>query len=176
MLKNIKAIIKYCKENKTFLIYFTNNFWSYILSYYNEPKQNNIYICFQLRELFKKYNKLVDDIYNLLEKKDKVKMTTIKKEANSYFERDEFAFILAQMITKYNNKSEVSDIEKLAFITGYNPYYIEPKYSNKVDCSIFDTLDLNQIDEKFIEDFKRRNFETIFKDNISEYIILKNMR
>ena len=170
VLKNIKAIINYCKENKTFLIYFTNNFWSYILSYYNEPKQNNIYICFQLRELFKKYNELVDDIYNLLEKKDKVKMTTIKKEANSYFERDEFAFILAQMITKYNNKSEVSDIEKLAFITGYNPYYIEPKYSNKVDCSIFDTLDLNQIDEKFIEDFKRRNFETIFKDNISEYI------
>ena len=97
-------------------------------------------------------------------------MATIKKETNSYFERDEFAVILAQMIAKYNNKSEVSDIEKWAFITGYNPNYIEWKYLNKVDCSIFDTLDLIQIDEKFIEEFKKRNFDKIFKDNISEYI------
>ena len=58
----------------------------------------------------------------------------------------------------------------MAFITKYNPYYIEPKYSSKVDCRIFDYFDLNTIDNEFIEDFKQMNFECIFKGYISEYI------
>ncbi len=52
----------------------------------------------------------------------------------------------------------------------YNPYYRESKYRNKVDCNIFDSLDLNEIDNDFINYFKGFNFESIFKDNIAEYI------
>ena len=44
LIKNIKSIINFSEENKTFIIYFTNNFWKYVLNYYNEPKQDNIYI------------------------------------------------------------------------------------------------------------------------------------
>ena len=165
VIDNIKSIIKFCKDKKTFLIYFTNNFWKYILNYYNEPKIDNIYICFQLRGTFMEYHDLVLKVF---EKKDA--KFTIKKDSTNYFERDEFAFLLDQIIRKYNNNPEVKNIEKLAFITQYNPYYIEPKYSNKVDCSIFDSFDLNKIDNEFIGDFRRMNFEKIFKDNISEYI------
>jgi hypothetical protein len=104
----------------------------------------------------------------VFEKKDS--KFTIKKEANNYSERDEFSFLLDQIIRKYNNNPELKDIEKLRFITQYNPYYRESKYFNKVDCGIFDSLDLAQIDDDFIEDFKRMNFEYIFKDNIAEYI------
>ena len=57
---------------------------------------------------------------------------------------------------------------KLAFIVKYNPYYKDPKYSNKIDCDLFDFFDLNQIDNEFIEDFKNMNFEIIFKNNITE--------
>ena len=46
-------IIEFSKKNKAFLIYFTNNFWKFILSCYNEPNQDNIYICFQFRNIFK---------------------------------------------------------------------------------------------------------------------------
>ena len=45
-----------------------------------------------------------------------------------------------------------------------------PKYSNKVDCEIFDSIDLNNIDNEFINDFRGMNFEIIFKDYISDYI------
>ena len=165
VIDNIKSIIDFCQEKKTFLVYFTNNFWQYILNYYNEPKIDNKYICSILREVFKKYHELVLKIF---EKKD-IKFT-IKKDAINYFERDEFAFLLDQIIRKYNDSPEVKNIEKLAFITQYNPYYKEPKYSNKVDCGIFDSFDLNKIDDEFIGDFKRMNFEIIFKDNIAEYI------
>ena len=112
IIKNMKSIITFSKENNTFLIYFNNIFWQYILNYFNEPKQNNIWICFQLREIFIKYYELVEKIFA---KKDN--KFTIKKDATSYFEKDEFAFLLDQIIRKYNNNKEVNNIEKLAFIT-----------------------------------------------------------
>ena len=165
VIKNMNSIISFSKENNTFLIYFNNSFWQYILNYFNEPKQNNIWIYFQLRETFIKYYDLVTIIFA---KKDN--KFTIKKDAISYFKKDEFAFLLDRIIRKYNNNREVNNIEKLAFITQYNPYYIMPKYSNKVDCEIFDSIDLNNIDNEFINDFRGMNFEIIFKDYISDYI------
>ena len=64
----------------------------------------------------------------------------------------------------------MENIEKLAFIVKYNPYYNDPKYSNKIDCDIFDSFDLSRIDNEFIEDFKNMNFEIIFKNNIADNI------
>ena len=102
--------------------------------------------------------------------KDKSESFTIKKEAKIYFERDEFAIILDQIIRQYNNNSEKikENIDKLAIIIKYNPYYRESRYSNKVDCDIFDPFDLNENNE-YIE-FRQMNFEIIFKDSITDYI------
>ena len=166
VIDNIKSIIKFCNDKNTFVIYFTNNFWQYVLNYYNEPKSDNIVICSKLRETFILYHKLVFKIF-----KDKdVKKFTIKRDVSIYFERDEFAIILDLIIKKYNSnpEKEMTNIDKLAFITKYNPYYKESKYSNKVDCSIFDSFDLN-VDKEYVE-FRRMNFELIFKDSISDYI------
>ena len=165
ILINIQSIIEFSKEKKAFLIYFTNNFWQYILNYYNEPTQDDIYICFRLREIFISYYNLVNEIFA------NRKNFTIKKDANNYFERDEFSFLLDQIIRQFiNNNKELQNIEKLAYITQYNPYYIDPKYSNKVDCEIFDLFEFKNVDNYFIRDFKKMNFEIIFKENISEYI------
>ena len=165
LINKVKLIIKFCKEKNTFLIYFTNNFWQYILNYYNKPKDDYIEICFKLRELFKEYHSLVLNIF-----KDKSESFTIKKEAKIYFERDEFAIILDQIIRQDNNNSEKikENIDKLAIIIKYNPYYRESRYSNKVDCDIFDQFDLNENNE-YIE-FRQMNFEIIFKDSITDYI------
>ena len=166
VIKNIKSIIEFSKKNKTFLIYFTNNFWRYILNYYNEPIQDNILICYKLREIFIKYHDLVIEIF-----KDKKKYV-IKSDAINYYGRDEFAFLLDQIIRRFinNNNKGLQNIDKLSFITQYNPYYIEPKYCDRVDTEIFDLFDTINIDDDFIEDFRRMKFEIIFKKNIGEYI------
>ena len=176
VFNNIKSIINFYKEKKAFLIYFTNNFWRYILKYYNEPTQENIEICFKLREIFIQYYDLVLYVFN---KKDEIFI--INKEAYNYFERDEFAFILNLNIKSYNNNSKATYIEKLRLIKKYNPYYREPKYFNLVSCDIFDSLDLDQIDNNFIEEFKGMNFEYIFQKYQIEYIYkfipkIKNIR
>lgn len=74
------------------------------------------------------------------------------------------------MIRKYNEGPGITNIEKLGFITKNNPYYRERKYSNKVDCNIFDCFDLNKIDNDFINDFRGMNFEIIFRESINHYI------
>jgi hypothetical protein len=163
---NIKSIINFCKDENTFLIYIPSQFWKYILNYYNEPKKDNIKICFKLREIFKSYHDLVLNVFN---KKDK--RFTIKKDVIQYFELDEFAFVLDQLIRKYiNNNKELTNIEKLNIIIKYNPYYKELKYSFHITSDIFDSFDFNQIDNEFLENFKNINFESIFKNFIDEYI------
>jgi hypothetical protein len=97
VIENIKSIIGFSNEKRTFLLYLTNDFWQYILNYYKEPNQDNIKICYKLREAFIDYYNLVLKVF---EKKDA--KFTIKKDAINYFERDEFAFLLEQMIRKYN--------------------------------------------------------------------------
>ena len=164
VISKINSIINFCNDNNTFLIYFTNNFWQYSLNYYNEPEQDNILICFALRNTFKKYYELVNKIF------EKDEASQIKKEAKIYFERDEFAIILDQLIRNYNNnpKKSMTNMEKLNMIIKYNPYYSEPSYSKNVDCSIFDSFDLNT-DNEFYK-FRQMEFELIFKDNIFDYI------
>ena len=118
--------------------------------------------------MFKKYYKLVDKIFGKIEKKEHA---AIFKDAKNYLDRDEFAFLLDKIIRKCNENPEVSPIEKLGFITQYNPYYIEEKYlQSKVDVCIFESLDLNSIDDKFITYFREKNFEIIFKEYNFEYI------
>jgi len=169
LIKILNSIIDFCEDKNTFLIYFTENFWKYVLNYYNDVKQENIKNCFDLRKVFKKYYELVDKIFGKIEKKDK--HYAIFKDAKNYLDRDEFAFLLDKIIRKCNENPEVSPIEKLRFITQYNPYYIEEKYlQSKVDVGIFESFDLNSIDDEFITHFRENNFEIIFKEYNFEYI------
>ena len=135
------------------------------MTFNSEPNMDNIYFCSLIRETFIKYYNLVIEVF---EKKAKF---TIKNEAISYFERDEFAFILNQMIKEFILDKKLTNIEKLAFITQYNPYYYEEKYFNtKVDAEIFDIFNLNSVDEDFIFDFRGMYFEKIFEKNLHEYV------
>ena len=167
IIKKINSIITFCDLKNIFIIFFTNEFWKEMLNYCSEPNQDGIYFCSKLRDAFTLYHNLVIKIF---EKKEKKKFT-IKNEAMNYFDNDEFAFILDHIIRKYiDNNKEITNIEKLAFITQYNPYYIEPKYHSKVDADIFNSFDLNSIDDEFVEDFRKMKFEKIFEQNIGEFI------
>ena len=165
IIKNIESIINFSKSKNIFFVNFTVDFWKYVLNCHKKPKQDNIKICFELRNAFLNYHELVNLIFS-----NKAK-STIKKDANKYYEIDEFTFLLNQIINRYiKNNDDLSDIDKLRFITQYNPYYRENKYSNKVDSDIFDQFKLDNVDEYFIEDFRKQNFESVFKDNLHGYI------
>ena len=165
IIKNINSIIIFSKEKNIFLIYFPSDFWKYTLNYHNMPVPDNILICYRLREAFIKYYDLVIKIFD---KKDK--NFKIKKDITSYYELDEFSFLLDQIIKKYINHNNLTDIDKLAYITEYDPYYLEEKYSYKVDSDIFDLINLDNINDEEIEYFKKMNFEIIFGDCIIDYI------
>ena len=135
---------------------------------------DNILNISEMRKSFIKYFELVKKIFP---KDDKFK---IKNDANNLYEIDEFAILLDQIIKKFiNNNKDDEDINKLSYITDYNPYYqIVPedkndtnvKYANKVDINILNIFDLDKIDDKFVEHFRKMNFEIIFKANIHDYI------
>ena len=172
VMKEIGEIIDFSKKNNTFLVHFTNDFWKYVLNYYNEPILGNIKICSKLRDIFIKYYKLVEKIFDKKKENETDSINKIKREAKNYYVTDEFAFLINQIIRKVLKKVELSNIEKLSYITTYNPYYKEEKYSENAELDIFDLFDLNDIenDQDFINDFRKMKFEIIFKENISEYI------
>ena len=168
----ISSIIEISREEKILLIYFTNNFWNGMLNIYNEPNQSNINICYNLRAKFIDYYNLVKEIY-----KGKGKIN-IKNEAESLYDIDRFTFILDKMIKKYietnKKEKELGNSDILNFITKFNPIYKEEKYILKRDVNIFDNIDFNNIEEKekqnFIDNFRKNNFEIIFKSNIGIFL------
>ena len=165
MINNIDEIIKFCKEKGTLLIYFTNDCWKYILYHYKEATEINIQICFEIRKVFVNYYNLVKKIF------EKKKVSSIKKDAQICFDNDEFAFLLDEIIKNVLKDSKtLKNIEKLNYITKYNPYYKEPKFYEKVDSDIFNSFDLNEIDDLTITDFRKFKFENIFKGKINDFI------
>ena len=162
-IEKINYLIDLSNGKKVFFIYFSNDFWKILLNFNNEKNEDCISICFMLRKAFINYYNLINSLF------DKSKISLIKKEADNYY--DEFAFTLNQLIMKYiNNNKELNDIKKLSLLTKYNPYYQEEKFVDKIDLTIFDSLELKNIDDYFIKDFKIMNFEKIFKSKIEKYI------
>ena len=179
----INKIIEYSKKNNTLLIYFTNQFWTYILSQYKIIiDKENIDNCYKLRKIFKKYHQLINYLNNLenlgKDLKDEYKM--IENNVNRYYIRDEFGFILNKNVKEYLVKNkEQPNSKKLGMIEQYNPYFnIEDdddrkKYVNYKDTSIFDYINFDEEkkQENFIKNFKKLNFEEVFENNIREYYI-----
>ena len=166
IMKKIEDIIGFSSENDMILVHFTNSFWYYILYCFREPNQENILNCKNIRMTFIKY-------YDLVTKVFKNKESKIKKDAINYYEKDEFAILLDQIIRKYlNNEKYMTNIEKLGLITKYNPFYSTENinFSNKRDLDILDLFNLNDIDNDFVQYFKGMGFESIFKDKLPEYI------
>jgi hypothetical protein len=63
IIKLIKEIIDFSKKEKILAIYLKSTFWINLLKEYNFPDWENIRNIFMLRELFKNYNSLVDELY-----------------------------------------------------------------------------------------------------------------
>ena len=141
---------------------------------YDIPNLENIINLYKLREIFKKYNRLINILYeeNIdkntnSEKFKKKEIDDIKIDINKYYDKDEFAFALNKNIKTFieKNKDNISNIEMLGIITQYNPYFNirdlddKERYKNKRDTYIFDYIDFSKITNHFIQTFKILNFE-----------------
>ena len=162
-----EKIIKFSKEKNKLLVYFTNQFWDSLLNHCSSHDKENIEICYEVREKFQSYYDLVILIY---EKKNK---STIKNNAQIYFEKDEYAFLLNKNIKYFiNEEKNIENIEIISLIFSYNVYYKNEKYLIKREVEILDKIDFERIDDEFIQEFKKKNFEKIFIKKIDKYLLL----
>ena len=175
IIKLIGEIIKYSDDNQLLIIYLKSEFWINLLKQYNKPDLENINSCYRLRLIYKDYNNLINVLYNNNTDENKI---IIKKDINKYYLRDEFAFILNDNIKKFLeiNNDALLDQEKLGIVEKYNPYYnnkdeadIE-RYKNNRETSIFNNIHFNNPTKAFKETFKMLDFETMFKENLVEFI------
>ncbi len=130
------------------------------------PEKENIPILFELRKTFQEYFELIQEIY---EKKEKNK---IKKQCNVYFEKDEYGYTLDQNIKNIIKEDKnIENIEIIDLIYHYDVYHSEDKYSNNIDFEIFERINFEKRDDDFINEFKKMEFEKIFKKKIEEYLL-----
>jgi hypothetical protein len=107
IIKHIVEIIEFSKNKNLLAIYMTSTFWINLITNYNNPDLENIVNIHNLRELYKKCDQLIEELYQhetKLSKKEKERINDIKTDINRYYERDEFAFLL--------NKNIKDDFEK----------------------------------------------------------------
>jgi len=162
-----EKIIYFSEEKKKLLIFFNNQFWENIISHnYSKDTRENIKICYNFRNLFERYYKLVSEIY---EKKD----TKIKEEATKLHNTEYFGNLLDKNIFKFiENEKNITNIEIISLIKGYDVYYTDDdKYINERNVDIFNKINFESVDEEFINEFKKCNFELKFKNQIDRYLI-----
>ena len=171
----IEDLIKFSNDNQILVIYLKREFWINLLKQYNKADMENIDNCYQLRELYKKYYHLINKLYK---ETDDERKNEIKKDINKYYFRDEFAFILNNNIKKFLEKegNKETDQDKLGIIEQYNPYYSSndkndiERYKNNRETSIFNSIRFRNPTSGFKKSFIKLNFETMFKENIIEFL------
>ncbi len=176
-------MIKFSEKEKILVIYLKSTFWINLIKEYNFPDWENISNCHKLRELYKNYNALINNLYEddpkkSVHKKNKDDIySNIKSDINRYYERDEFAFLLNKNIEEFfEKKNKISNAEILGTVENYNPYFSvkdkidKEKYKNNRDTYIFDYINFFRTTEKFIKTFQNLNFEKLFEENIRDYI------
>ena len=171
----VNQLIEYSKNNSILAIYLKTGFWKNLLKQYSKPDLTYIDKCYRIRNLFKEYKDLVNNLYDKTSDKNELNR---KDDINRYNERDEFAFDLNLNIKELIElkKDQYNDEEKLGMIRKYNPYYnsnkIEDvkKFQNLRDTDIFNNINFKNPTEEFKLSFKKLNFEEAFKEKINEFI------
>jgi len=171
----VEKLIQYSYDNSILVIYLKTGFWKYLLKQYSKPDLTYIDNCYRIRDLFKKYKDLVNNLYNKTSDNNELNR---KDDINRYNDRDEFAFDLNLNIKELFEikKDKYNDEEKLGMIKKYNPYYNSDKeedvkkYQNLRDTDIFNNINFTNPTEEFKLSFKILNFEEAFKEKINEFI------
>ena len=75
-----------------------------------------------------------------------------------------------------NRKKRIPNEVILGTVEKYNPYFSvkdpidKERYKNNREAYIFDYINFRNISDTFIENFQNLNLETMFEENIGDYI------
>ena len=175
----IEKIIEFSEKERVVTIYMKSTFWKYLINEFIIPDLENIDKLYKLRELYKKYNNLINLLYieDTKDKKSQDDDNNIKIDINRYYDKDEFAFILNKNIKAFLELNKnIADEEILGIVERYNPYFSNrdktdnERYKNNREPYFFDYINFSKITSTFIENFRHYNFEEIFKENINDFI------
>ena len=196
----IEKIIEESETKEHLLVYFPSKFWKNLLQQYDESNKENISKCYELRELFKKYYKLIkklfidrkDDKKHKKEKKEeKLKEKTHKNKEHKSKDKDKEGKKEKKLEDKKVNKKVIdidiikNDIEiyykrdEFTFVLNRNikDFLSENKLSNQKKLALINQYNpyFNNKDEDDKEKFKRNRDVSIFDcvdfDNIDQGFI-----
>ena len=162
----IEQIINFSKEKKILFIFLNGHFWESLSKKCSAITRENIELCSNLRKLFLKYNSMITGLFR--EDND----NPIRKEISAFFKRGMFMQKIDKIMKEYiKTNQKITNLEIIELIKNYNKYYTDERenYIKKREPDILSKIDLEEINEEFIQKFKEMKFEKIFKDDIDNY-------
>ena len=161
----IEKITEFSKEQKKILVILKGIFWESLAKKCSEVNRDNIYISSTIRAIFNRYYLMVKSI---LSEKDNT-----AKEIFQAYKKGTFTHQIDKLIKKYiKTNSKITNNEIIDLIRDYDKYYKENRYANKREPEILMKIDLEEIDDNFIEKFKEMKFEKLFEKNLDDFLLI----
>ena len=163
----IESLISFSKEQKKLIIYLKGKFWEGLVNKCQGISKENIELCSTLKVLLSKYAGLVRGI--IVNQDDK-----IRSNIKQIFNRGLFTRQIDKIIKLYiKDTPKITNIEIIDLIKDYDVYYTDKRYDNKREPEILEKIDLEGVDEKFIQKFKEMKFENeIFKNHLENFLLV----
>ena len=155
----LDSILNFSKTKGKLLLILNNSFWENFIKLYLEPTKDNIQKCSDLSNEFRLYSSLISDLIP-----DKI-------EINDFLDKSQFEYLLDNNIKKYIEKTKnIENEDIISFIMNYDIYYKDDKYIDLRDPKIFDKINFNTANEKFVEQFKSYGFEKLFAKKLLNFL------
>ena len=155
----LDSILNFSKTKGKLLLILNNSFWENFIKMYLEPTKDNIQKCSDLSNEFRLYSSLITDL------------TSDKNEINDFLDKSQFEYLLDNNIKKYIEKCKnIENEDIISFIMSYDIYYKDDKYIDLRDPKIFDKIDFNTANEKFVKLFKSYGFEKLFVKKLQNFL------
>ena len=164
-VKKLDKIFQFSEENKIVLCYLKCDFWESLAKRCAEVNMDNIKICYKLRERVIKYSNLVNNFI-------KEKKFAIYKDNTLEMNKLIFEDQLNLIIKNYINNQNITNIEIIDLIKNYALFYHEDNFIKKREPEILDKIDIEKIDDDFIQKFEDMEFEEIFKEDLSNFLLI----
>ena len=161
----IESITNFSKNQKKLIIYLKGKFWESLAKKCSGINKYNIEYCSTIRILFNKYNSMIAGILP--------KESIMRRDINSSFKKGTFTHQIDKIIKEYIKTSQkITNIEIIELIRDYDKYYLEERYANKREPEILEKIDLEDINDNFLEKFKEMNFEKIFEKSLENFLMI----
>ena len=167
IINKMDKILNFSNEKKILLVNFKSSFWEIMAKKCSIVNRKNIEICFNIRQKLIQFNKIVNDLFG--NKKDNPIYTEISK----FYKKGLFIHQLDKSVKEYiETNDKITNNEIIYLIKEYDIYYKDKRYLHKRDPDILKKIDLEKIENDFIGNFQKMEFEKIFSHDLENYLLV----